>query len=102
MVLRVLRNVAAATPDDSRQEEIEMQSIDSVQYYRSAAHIASNTVDYQPGTYSTDSTSRMTRREAVGVDAAVSGHVREIASSRDAAHDVRPQRWQFLRARAGR
>ena len=36
-----------------------MQSIDSVQYYRSAAHIASNSVDHRPGTYSTDSTSEI-------------------------------------------
>jgi hypothetical protein len=44
------------------------------------------------GTFSTASMSRMTRREAVGVDAAVSGHVPEIASSKDASHDVRQQR----------
>src|SRR6266851_3697266 len=34
--------------------------------------------------------SRMTRREAVGVDAVVSGRARVIASSKGAAHDVRP------------
>ena len=37
-------------------------------------------------------TSRMTRRKAVGVDAAVSGHERETASNKDAEHGVRPQR----------
>ena len=37
-------------------------------------------------------TFRMTRREAVGVDAVVSGHVREIASNKDGAHGVQPQR----------
>jgi hypothetical protein len=37
-------------------------------------------------------TFRMIRREAVGIDAVVSGHVREIASSRVAARDAQPQR----------
>jgi hypothetical protein len=37
-------------------------------------------------------TFRMTRRQAVGVDAAVSGHVREIASNKDAAHGVQPRK----------
>jgi len=37
-------------------------------------------------------TIRMTRRKVVGVDAAVSGHEREIASNKDAAHGVPPQR----------
>jgi hypothetical protein len=37
-----------------------MQSINSIQSYRSAAHIASNTVDHRPGTYSTDSTFALT------------------------------------------
>ena len=44
----------------------------------------------------------MTRRVAVGVDAAVSGHGREIASSKDAAHDVRPQRRPCPRVLADR
>ena len=37
-------------------------------------------------------TLRMIRREAVGVDAVVSGHVREIANNKDAAHGEPPQR----------
>lgn len=47
-------------------------------------------------------TFRMTRRVALGVDAAVSGHGHEIASSKDAAHDVRPKRQRCRRVLADR
>ena len=78
----MLKNVAVAALDDSLQEEIAVESIVSVQSYRSAAHIAFKSVADQRRTFPTDSTSRITRlrkrREAaleqVGVDAAVRGH----------------------------
>ena len=71
---------------------------DSVQSYRSDAHIASNTVDHRPGTFSTDSTFAMTRTSkrqrrlpSVAVDFGVrqhGSHERVAASMRRIARPM--------------
>ena len=57
----MLRIVAAAALDDSRQEENATRLIVSVQSYPSVPHIAFKSIEIGRGTFPTDSTSALMR-----------------------------------------